>query len=411
LEEFHRIRRLTEALCAPLSPEDCQLQGFADASPPKWHLAHTTWFFDRFILQELASPAGSHVPFDERFLSLFNSYYQRLGVPFTRGARGVLSRPGLAEVHAYRAHVDEQLVQLATRLDGEAAAELERRLALGLHHEQQHQELILTDIKYSLSLNPLAPSYFDAPLPEATVVATTERFLPVEGGIVEIGHAPRRGSFAFDNESPCHRVCVGDFALASRLVTNAEFEEFVRDGGYRRSELWLADGWDRGFQAPLYWRDGGEFTLHGLRPMAAHAPVTHVSYYEADAYARWRGCRLPTEAEWEIVARRESASGGNLLDEARLAEGRVGPEPAAPGSSQLFGDVWEWTASAYLPYPGFRPLCGALGEYNAKFMASQHVLRGGSCATPRGHVRATYRNFFPLETRWQFTGVRLARDL
>jgi ergothioneine biosynthesis protein EgtB len=411
LEEFHRIRRMTEALCAPLSPEDCQLQGFADASPPKWHLAHTTWFFDRFILKELAPPSGGYAPFDERFLSLFNSYYERLGVPFPRGARGVLSRPGLDEVYAYRAHVDEQLVELATRLDEEAAAEFHRRLELGIHHEQQHQELILTDVKLSLSLNPLAPSYFGTPPPGATAVSTTLRFIPVEGGLAEIGHAPRCGSFAFDNESPRHRVYVGDFALASRLVTNAEFEEFVQDGGYLRPELWLSDGWAKGFRAPLYWQDGGEFTLHGSRTIMAHAPVTHVSYYEADAYARWRGCRLPTEAEWEIVAGRETASCGNLLDESRLAEGRVGPEPAAPGSSQLFGDVWEWTASAYLPYPGFRPLFGALGEYNAKFMAGQHVLRGGSCATPRGHVRATYRNFFPLEARWQFTGVRLARDV
>jgi ergothioneine biosynthesis protein EgtB len=412
---YVEVRRATEDLAAGLSPEDCQVQSMPDASPTKWHLAHTSWFFETFVL-------GGRAPYDARFGYLFNSYYESLGARVARGARGLLTRPSLGEVRDYRRHVDGGILRLleAGDVDDATAA----RIVLGLHHEQQHQELILTDVKHALGSNPLLPAY-RAAAPSGPGVAPSAPAPPVgwvehAGGVVEIGHAgpgPRGEPFAFDNESPRHRVVVEPFRLADRLVTAGEYLAFIHDGGYRRPELWLSDGWAAAragaWTAPLYWRerDGtfAVFTLDGVTPLEAAAPVEHVSYYEADAYARWAGVRLPTEAEWEVVAGPGPIE-GNFLESGAL---RPRPHPVstrAAHPSQLFGDAWEWTRSPYVPYPGFRPAAGALGEYNGKFMCNQVVLRGGSCLTPRTHMRATYRNFFPPDARWQMTGIRLAAD-
>ena len=375
---FHRTRALSEALAEPLSDADATIQSMPDASPAKWHLAHTTWFFETFLLRDRLP---GYELFDPAWPFLFNSYYEAEGPRHARAARGLLSRPSLAEVLAYRAHVDAAMQALLPRPD------LAPLIALGLAHEQQHQELLLTDIKHALWSNPLGPAYGPhQPLrPGAGGDAGDWREHP--GGIARIGHDGN--GFAFDNEGPAHRVLLQPFALAERLVTNAEWDAFIADGGYRTPSLWLSDGWSwvqrEGIAAPLYWREGEHFTLSGWAARDPGAPVTHVSYYEADAFATWAGHRLPTEFEWEAIARADPAG--------------------------LFGERWQWTRSAYLPYPRYSPAAGAVGEYNGKFMSGQFVLRGSSCATPRGHSRASYRNFFYPHQRWQFTGLRLAKDL
>jgi ergothioneine biosynthesis protein EgtB len=401
------VRAATERLSDPLSAEDCALQSMPDASPVKWHLAHTSWFFETFVL---ADEVRDYRPFHPDFRFLYNSYYNAVGDQYPRPKRGMLSRPSLEEVLAYRAHVDARMLDLLSR---PLAPRLASVVELGLHHEQQHQELILTDVKHLLSLNPLRPAYRDAPVP-ARAPAPPLRWHAHAEGVHWIGHAG--AGFSFDNERPRHRALVEAFELASRPVTNGEFLEFVRDGGYAQPEHWLSDGWAKvqadGWRAPLYWeqRDGEwlQLTLSGLREVRAEEPVVHVSYYEADAFASWAGARLPSEAEWEIAT-------GALPIQGNFAEsGLLHPAalriPAGDGPSQMFGDVWEWTRSGYAAYPGYRPAAGAFGEYNAKFMCNQLVLRGGSCATPISHIRPTYRNFFFPDSRWQFSGIRLARD-
>ncbi len=404
---FAAVRGASERLAAPLSPEDATAQSMPDASPVKWHLAHTSWFFETFVLEG----RPGYEPLDPSYRVLFNSYYQTVGEQYFRPERGMITRPGLDEVRAYRAHVDAACLGL---LERDALSRQERALVeLGLHHEQQHQELILTDLKHLFAKNPLHPVY-RAGAPGRGADPGALGWHAVPGGLREIGHGGR--GFAFDNEGPRHRVFVHGFALASRLVTNGEYLAFMADAGYARPELWLSDGFatvqERGWKAPLYWQqvDGvwHHFTLHGLAALDPHEPVTHVSAYEADAYARWAGARLPTEAEWEVVASGAPIE-GNFVESERLH-----PAPLATAEdrvpAQLFGDVWEWTGSAYAPYPGYQPPAGAIGEYNGKFMANQLVLRGGSCATPRSHIRASYRNFFYPDARWQFSGIRLARD-
>ena len=405
---FVEVRRTTERLCSGLSAEDCQLQSMDDASPVKWHLAHTTWFFETFVL-EAALPG--YQPVDPAYRVLFNSYYVAVGERHARPHRGLLSRPSLAEVWAYRHAVEQSLLRWLEHADDEALLSL---VELGTHHEQQHQELILTDLKHHFSCNPLRPAWRSPTAISHAGPATPLRFLPQEGGLVEIGHDGT--GFAFDNEGPRHRVWLEPYALADRLVTQGEFLGFMADGGYRRPELWLSEGWEwcqrEGWQAPLYWREVDrewhQYTLHGELPVLPDAPVCHLSHFEADAYARWAQARLPTEAEWEHAASRSPVSEGALLD---VDHCHPAPAKPGPGLRQLQGDCWEWTASAYLPYPGFRPLEGSLGEYNGKFMSGQMVLRGGCCATPESHVRVTYRNFFQPAMRWQFAGLRLARGL
>ena len=396
-ERFVATRGLTLALAAPLSDADAAIQPFPDASPAKWHLAHTTWFFETFVLRD-------HVPgyrlFDERWSYLFNSYYDGEGERHARPRRGMLSRPSLDEVRAYRAAVDQALVGALPELSP-AALEL---VELGIHHEQQHQELFLTDILATFAENPLEPAYGELP-PAACFAIEPLGWHRGREGVVEIGAAD--GGFAFDSERPRHRTLLAPHAIAGRTVTNREWREFIDAGGYRTPTLWLSDGWawvqEEGISAPLYWReDGTQFTLGGRREIEWAAPVAHVSHYEADAFARWAGARLPTEAEWEDFASSADPLVGNQLDQAGAIAPRAG--------GGIFGDVWEWTQSAFAPYPGFAPAAGAVGEYNGKFMSGQLVLKGASCATPRGHSRASYRNFFPPAARWQFTGVRLARD-
>jgi ergothioneine biosynthesis protein EgtB len=402
---FDHVRKASVSLAAPLTAEDQQVQSMPDASPTKWHLAHTTWFFEAFLLGRFVP---GYAPLDERYHYLFNSYYEAMGARHPRPQRGLVTRPTLAEVHRYRVHVDAYMRALIDDAMEDALDLIE----LGCHHEQQHQELLLTDIKHALSQSALDPAY----LARATrVVASGEelRWHRFDGGLYEVGHGG--GGFAFDNEGPRHTVHVSAFNLASRAVTNGEYLAFMRDGGYTNSALWLSDGWravqEQNWQAPLYWRQQDDtwfvFTLSGLEMVDLAAPVTHVSHFEADAFAHWAGKRLPREEEWEIVAS-QLPQAGNFVE-----SGAYHPQ-AAQGSTkvplQMFGDVWEWTQSAYLPYPGFRAAAGAVGEYNGKFMSGQMVLRGGSCATPAGHIRATYRNFFPPTARWQFSGIRLASD-
>lgn len=410
LERFKVVRATTEALAAPLSPEDQAVQSMPEASPTKWHRAHTTWFFETVLLQAFDR---HYKPHDTRYGYLFNSYYEALGARHPRPARGLLTRPSADEVTAYRTHVDAATSALLTRAgetDWNAVAPV---VTLGLHHEQQHQELILTDILHLFSCNALRPAYHDdLPAPGASP-APPLAWAYFEGGKREIGHAGP--GFAYDNETPRHPVLLAPFELANRCVTNGEWRAFMDDRGYGRPELWLADGWAavaaRDWQHPDYWYRGDDGrwwsqTLAGPRPVADACPVTHVSFYEADAYARWAGARLPTEAEWEAAAT-DLTPRGNTAD-----AGFLDPRPAQGTGPllQMFGDVWEWTMSPYTPYPGFRPMAGVLAEYNGKFMCNQMVLRGGSCVTPEGHVRATYRNFFYPHERWQFTGLRLARD-
>ena len=405
--DFLRVRRASMRIVEPLTPEDCAVQSMPDVSPAKWHLAHTGWFFEQFLLQP-------HMPgyrvFNDRFGFLFNSYYEAVGPRHARPERGLLTRPTLDEVIRFRAHVDEHMERLLE--SGRVPSDLQALVRLGLHHEQQHQELMLTDIKHVLSRNPLEPCYrVDLAQPPHAGASTGCRWVDFTGGLTEIG-AREDLDFCFDNETPRHRVWLQPFQLASRPVTNAEYREFIRAGGYREPRHWLSDGWaaaqQEGWQHPLYWSGSldSEFTLGGRRDLQADAPVCHVSLYEADAFARWAGARLPTEAEWEVAAAGVSPA-GNLADSEALHPLPAGSDGA---SAQMFGDVWEWTASAYAPYPGFRAVAGAIGEYNGKFMCNQTVLRGGSCATPAGHIRSTYRNFFYPQSRWQFTGLRLARD-
>lgn len=425
--QLQAVRSASEALAAPLSAEDCQVQSMPDVSPTKWHLAHVTWFFETFILERYER---DFTPFDASFRVLFNSYYHAVGDKHPRPQRGLLTRPALAQVMAYRCNVSERMQALLARADLQSDAELAWLAMLGLQHEQQHQELMLTDIKHVLSCHP-QPAAYHGRWPLAPVRPQPLQWVAFDGGLVEIGHAG--DGFAFDNETPRHRVWLAPFALASRLVTHGEWAAFIADGGYARPELWLSLGWDwvqaAGAQAPLYWRNGGSpaqpdwhtYTLHGLVRIDAHTPVCHINYFEADAFARWAGARLPTEAEWEHAAGRQpparllrqgnlrSDAGEQALRDALHPMPVGGPFDGAP--QQLFGDVWEWTSSAYAPYPGYRPWPGQAGEYNGKFMCNQYVLRGGSCVTPRSHMRASYRNFFPPEAQWQFSGLRLARDL
>jgi ergothioneine biosynthesis protein EgtB len=429
-ERFREVRRRTLALCEPLTPEDMMVQSSPEASPAKWHLAHTAWFFESFVLREFVP---GYRPFHPDFVWLFNSYYQTFAAFPEKRLRSSFSRPGLDDILRFRAHVDEAIERL---LDHAPEPEVLKRIELGANHEEQHQELLLTDILHAFFTNPLRPAYreLDAPL-RAAPSAGPLQFLRFEGGLLEAGHAGE--TFCFDNELPRHRVWLDPYGLAERLVTCGEYAEFIEDGGYRRPELWLSDGWNalqaRGWNAPLYWSSGtGEwtvFTLRGDIPLTQlkNTPVSQVSFYEADAYARWAGYRLPNEFEWETAAEGRLIA-GNFLD-----SGRLMPIPASelaeqaplrapsPGTAlvpeapvsfkrpwQLFGDCWQWTASAYLGYPGFRPLPGSLGEYNGKFMSGQMVLRGGSCVTPAAHIRSSYRNFFAPDIRWQFSGIRLA---
>jgi ergothioneine biosynthesis protein EgtB len=402
LGRYREIRRTSLALAEPFSAEDQLLQSMPDASPTKWHLAHTTWFFETFLLSEQVRGYRS---FDSRYKHLFNSYYKQLGSHPNRGSRGLMSRPSLDEVHAYRNWVDGAM----ERYLDHASVEANALIVLGLNHEQQHQELILTDIKHALWSMPLRPERMSRPHLASSM--PNQHWIEHRGGIYEIGHAG--DDFAFDNESPRHQVLLQPFQIASRQVTNAEYLEFMQDNGYRRPEFWLSDGWDavctHGWNSPLYWEQHGsdwqEFTLHGAQALDPAAPVCHVSYYEADAFARWRGARLPREEEWEVAGRRAGAAGaGEFLD-----GGKFHPQPAKGNGPHWFGNVWEWTSSPYVGYPGFTPAAGLVGEYNGKFMCNQFVLRGGSCATPSGHFRPTYRNFFPPHARWQFMGIRLAK--
>jgi ergothioneine biosynthesis protein EgtB len=405
---YQAVRDFTERIAAPLSPEDCLVQSMPDTSPTRWHMAHTTWFFETFIL---GSQPGYNV-FDEQFKFLFNSYYNSVGDQFPRPQRGLISRPGLEKIREYRRCVDQQMVEL---LDSDQLpASLRYPMEVGLHHEQQHQELMLTDIKHVLSCNPTLPVY------QAGAFAVSEKpnsqWFDFDEGVHEVGHAG--DGFAFDNESPRHRVFLHDFSLAGHPVTCGQFIEFIEDGGYERPEHWLSLGWtgvqENGWNAPLYWvKQEGQwmkFTLAGLQPVNRDWPVCHVSYFEADAFARWAGYRLPTEFEWE---RASAAAGGDQFADHLMQLGfaihPTGGEAASDHPAQMFGGVWEWTSSSYSAYPGYAPPDGALGEYNGKFMCNQYVLRGGSVATSSDHIRTTYRNFFPPDARWQFSGFRLAK--
>jgi ergothioneine biosynthesis protein EgtB len=408
-ERYALVRAQTRALAAPLTAEDCAIQSMPDASPVKWHLGHTTWFFETFVLSRHA-PARK--PFHSAFKTLFNSYYNAVGDKHPRPQRGLLSRPSLADVLAYRDAIDAEVTPLLA--EGVLAPDLIALVELGTHHEQQHQELILTDLKHMLSCNPLRPTYRKL-WPLTSVSPRQMRWIPIDEGVREIGHDG--AGFAFDNECPRHKAWLDAFEIASHPVTHGDFLRFIEDGGYRRPELWLSAGWDlvtaRDWRAPLYWEliDGAwqTFTLHGMAPVEPNTPACHVSFFEADAFARWAGARLPTEAEWEIAVR-DAPREGNFLESGALHPLALREPSAGAAIAQVFGDVWEWTRSDYAPYPGFKTAEGAVGEYNGKFMANQYVLRGGSCATPASHIRSTYRNFFPPEARWQFSGLRLARD-
>lgn len=411
IDHYNKVRQHSLRLAEPLSDEDCGAQSMPDASPVKWHLAHTTWFFETFILESMEA---AFAPFHPAFRVLFNSYYNGVGEKHPRAQRGLLTRPGMAQVRAYRIDVDARIARLlASELARDERERLTMLLALGLEHEQQHQELLLTDVKHLLALSALFPAYMDS-APDSAVAPAQEHAQPTawlafDGGLAQIGHAG--DGFCFDNELPRHPQYVAPFELATALVTNGEFLAFIEAGGYRSAHLWLAEGWDwvRSAQlaCPLYWQrdDAGhwqEFTLFGLRPLDLQAPATHLSLFEADAYAHWAGARLPTEAEWEVAAQGVAVQVGQL----HPAAGRPGA-----GLRQMFGHCWQWTSSSYAPYPGYRTAPGALGEYNGKFMLNQYVLRGSSCATPAGHARASYRNFFPAGARWQFSGIRLARQV
>ena len=406
LDRYRTVRDASLHLCAPLSVEDHSLQPMPDASPAKWHLAHTTWFFETFLLSQYIS---GYRPFHPAFRNLFNSYYNTVGDRPLRTLRHVLSRPGLSEVHAYRADVDDAMARL---LAHELPTEALDLVELGINHEQQHQELIVTDVKNGLWTNPLRPAYrsIGEAIGPRSVSSAPMRWQSFPEGVYSAGFVG--SGFAFDNEGPRHNIYLQPYRLASRLITNGEYLEFLRDGGYSKPTLWLSDGWDcvrnNQWSAPLYWeqRDGEwwSYTIEGMQPLQLDEPVCHISYYEADAFAHWAGARLPNEFEWEIAARSCPVT-GNFVETGEL---HPQPQDSSQPLAQMFGDVWEWTASAYTPYPGFKPAAGAVGEYNGKFMCNQMVLRGGSCATPQSHIRVTYRNFFPPHVRWQFMGVRLA---
>jgi ergothioneine biosynthesis protein EgtB len=406
---FRQVRELSHSICDPLETEDFLIQSMPDASPTRWHLAHTTWFFETFVLESARSDYRSR---DDRFKYLFNSYYNAVGPQFPRTMRGTQSRPTVQDIFRYRRSVDEAMLDLLS----DPTANIEKLapvVELGLNHEQQHQELMLTDLKHAFSCNPLFPVYRERKTDENRRTTTLD-WISNGGGIHEIGH--EGDAFAYDNELPKHRAFIPDHAIGSRLVTNDEYRAFIEDGGYSRPELWLSEAWAtieaESWKAPLYWicDDGRwmQFTLAGLTEVRDDEPVCHVSYFEADAFARWSDARLPTEAEWEFAAQ-ESVIAGNFVESARFHPAPDDPESGDP-LRQIFGDVWEWTQSSYSPYPGYRPAEGALGEYNGKFMCNQFVLRGGSCATSVTHIRPTYRNFFPPAARWQFSGIRLARD-
>ncbi len=412
LARFHQIRNFTNGLCVGLEPEDCVVQSMPDVSPTKWHLAHTTWFFETFILKKFSPGYRAEIP---EYAYLFNSYYNAAGDMHRRDLRGLISRPTVGEAQRYRASVDSHIDDLLSGADEKLLDEIEPILILGFHHEQQHQELLVTDIKHVFAQNPLHPVFREQKSKGKSTGITPIDFLEFQETVMAIGHDGP--GFSYDNEGPRHQALVPSFSLASRPVTNGEYLAFIEDNGYARPEFWLSLGWmtvnEMRWQAPLYWtkHDGAwwNFTLSGFRPVDESEPVTHVSYFEADAYANWAGLRLPTEFEWERAASDRPIEGNFVEDE------RFHPRPLSNSGNhrhlhQLFGDVWEWTRSAYSPYPGYRAAPGALGEYNGKFMCNQYVLRGGSCATSRTHIRRTYRNFFQPEKRWQFTGIRLARD-
>jgi ergothioneine biosynthesis protein EgtB len=432
LEEYSRVRQFSEQLCKTLEPEDYVIQTMPEMSPAKWHLAHTSWFFETFVVKPRVT---NYRPLNPQYAFLFNSYYNAAGKMHARPQRGLISRPTVRETYAYRRHVDEAMEELMEAADERTLEELANLVVLGLNHEQQHQELILTDIKHVFWMNPLRPafcqenrtSHESAPPAEALKAVPTPLWHDHDEGICEIGHEGQ--GFCFDNEGPRHKVWLNAFSIATQLVTNREYLEFMEDGGYQRAEFWLSLGWtvvnERGWNAPFYWeeRDGTwwQMTLAGMRPVQMSEPVCHVSYFEADAYARWAGARLPSEAEWEVSAETAPIEGSfaesghfhPVSTSASPSHISPGPGRVSPGNRlcQMFGEVWQWTQSAYSPYPGYQPAAGALGEYNGKFMCNQYVLRGASCATPRSHARRTYRNFFPPDARWQFMGVRLARDL
>ncbi|MGH8980783.1 MAG: ergothioneine biosynthesis protein EgtB [Acidimicrobiales bacterium] len=400
-DSYRSVRSFTEQLAAPLSPEDQTVQSMPDVSPTKWHRGHTSWFFETFLLlPELSDYRVVH----PSYAYIFNSYYEAVGNRYPRAERGHVSRPGTSEVAEYRCHVDAAMSEL---FDGPLAPETLDLVELGVHHEQQHQELLLMDIKHVLSQSPLRPAYAEGPSSPHDDQPRKPRWVEHPGGSAEIGHAG--GGFSFDNESPRHTAQLVPHAVADRLVTCGDWLEFIEDGGYRRPELWLSEGWAtvqaQQWREPLYWDDDGVFTLYGQRPIDPCEPVAHVSYFEADAFARWSGARLPTEAEWETFA------SGTRDGRDETAYGHHSLHPDAGSAQELFGTVWQWTSSSYSPYPGFRPAPGAVGEYNGKFMVNQQVLRGSACVTPTGHPRLTYRNFFPASARWAFSGLRLARDL
>ena len=411
LARFHEVRNFTVELCRDLEPEDCVVQSIPDVSPTKWHLAHTTWFFETFVLKKWLPGYQSEIP---EYAYLFNSYYNAAGDMHRRDLRGLISRPTVKEARRYRSSIDSSIDNLLSGADEKLFSEMEPIMILGINHEQQHQELLVTDIKHVFAQNPLHPIFRERKIDLVPEKTSPVKFVEFDEAIVEIGH--EGSGFSYDNEGPRHRALVPAFSLASRLVTNGEFIEFIEAGSYTRPEFWLSLGWmtvnEQRWQAPLYWinREGTwwNFTLSGFRPVEESEPVTHLSYFEADAYANWAGARLPTEFEWERAAE-DSPIEGNFVENERF---HPQPPVTLPDRhlGQMFGDVWEWTRSAYSPYPGYRAEPGALGEYNGKFMCNQYVLRGGSCATSRSHIRRTYRNFFQPEKRWQFTGIRLAHD-
>lgn len=411
IDSYRTVREFTEALCKPLCTEDYVIQSMSDVSPTKWHLAHTSWFFETFVLSKI-NP--HYKPPHPQYSYLFNSYYIQVGKRHARPERGLLSRPTVEEVYHYRHHVDQSMLGFLKESSKAQIEEIAPVIEIGIHHEQQHQELIVTDIKHVFSVNPLRPVYVNLVNPKVSSVPKMN-WVPFSVGLYFIGH--EGDGFAFDNELPRHREFLESFQLSSRLVTNGEYLEFMEDGGYRRPELWLSDGWHaveaNGWCAPQYWEkiDGGWwiFALSGMRELDPNEPVCHVSYYEADAYARWAGARLPSESEWEIAASNIPVE-GNFVDNGIYHPVALSDKKSSRTISQMFGDVWEWTRSPYVSYPGYKTLPGALGEYNGKFMSNQMVLRGGSCATPRSHIRKTYRNFFPPNARWQFMGIRLAKD-
>jgi len=414
IERFQHVRGFTEGLCEPLEIEDFLIQTMPDASPVRWHLAHTAWFFETFILEPHLS--GYKTP-EPLYNFLFNSYYNAVGEQFPRPLRGTQSRPTVKQVFEYRNHVDEQMVRLMESVDEDTLDEIVPLITLGLNHEQQHQELMLTDLKHGFFQNPLYPSYSEKVLPKAARQTVKPiSFIPFGAGEVEVGHLG--SGFSYDNEGPNHKVLVQDFELADRLVTNGEFLKFIEAGGYQEAKYWLSDGWStsrsESWTAPLYWKKQGanwcEFTLNGLINLDLATPVTHVSYYEADAFATWANARLPSEFEWEMAASRVPIE-GNFVESRQLHP--LPDSQALPPQTprQMYGDVWEWTRSPYMAYPGYKPAAGAVGEYNGKFMSNQMVLRGGSCVSSQDHLRATYRNFFYPQSRWQFMGLRLARDL